>query len=154
MPQIARWLPVTVGVLALGMCLFWLFSRLNNPLLGKWIYVSGDTALDPTDTDAIGERGIEFLPGSRFATFGYKVNGHIVNTYGTYTLTSGNRVKLETVGFHTVLDGTNADVKLDRMPRELNKPRYLIFSPALQDLEEEDAITMPAQFMRTGQHKR
>jgi hypothetical protein len=120
-------------------------------LLGKWIYVSGYMGLDASDTDAIGERGIEFLGGSRFVTFGYKSNGRVVNSYGTYRLVSSNRLEMKATGFRAVFNGTNADVKVPgNFPAELNPPRLFIFSPEQQELSEADYITTPARFTRTG----
>jgi hypothetical protein len=103
--------------------------------------------LDPSDTDAIGERGIEFLRGSRFATFGYKSRGRVVDSYGTYRLVSSNRIELKTTGFRTVINGTNADLKVaGKFPSELNPPRLFVFSPEQQELSEADYITTPARF--------
>ena len=146
------WLCLVLAFIVVGVCAFWFFgSRTDSRLLGKWVYVSGYMGLDPTDTDAIGERGIEFLKRSRFVTFGYKSNGRVVDSYGTYSFVSSNRIEMSTTGFRTIFDGTNADVKLDgKLPPELNRPRYLIFSPEQQELSEADYITMPARFTRTG----
>ena len=144
-----------VAILVVGAGSFWLVSRATNPLLGKWIYVSGDNGVDPTDTDAVGERGIEFLSRSRFVMFGYKVDGRVVNPYGKYSFVSKNRVKLQTTGFRTVFDGTNADVKLSKKSLPgLDQSKFLIFSPERQELSEEDAITTPATFIREGIHRR
>lgn len=128
--------PVTLGAL----CFWFQVGRPENRLVGKWVYVSGDS---------IGERGIEFLRRSRFFTFGYKMDGRIVDSYGTYRFVSSNRIEMKTTGFRTVFDGTNADVKLPgKFPSELIPPRYFIFSPEQQELSEADCITMPARFTR------
>ena len=147
-----KWVCLILAVILVGLSTFWLLgSRAFNPLLGRWIYVSGYMGSDPTDTDAIGGRGIEFLRGSRFVTFGYKSNGRVLDSYGTYSFVGRNRVRLQTTGFRTVFDGTNTDVKLEgKLPPEINRPRDLIFSVERQELSEADSTTMPARFTRTG----
>ena len=84
----------------------------------------------------MGPKGIEFLMGSRFVTFGYTIDGRIVNPYGTFSF-SENRVRLQTVGAHFVVNGTNADVKVN-LPPSLNQPRYLRYNREIQILEEDD----------------
>jgi hypothetical protein len=142
--QVSRWCFFIVAAVAVGASLFWAISWATNPLLGRWIQASADSGRYPGEIEASGERGIEFFTRSRFAMFGYKVDGRIVNPYGTYSFES-NRVKLQTTGFRAIIDGTNADVKL-KFPPELNRPRYLKYSHQAQELEEEDII--PARFTR------
>ena len=71
--RLKLWVCLFLAFIAVGAGAFWFFgSRTDSRLLGKWVYVSGYMGLDPTDKDAIGERGIELLRRSRFVTFGYK----------------------------------------------------------------------------------